>query len=301
MGFGENLSLYSGAVSPSGRQAAAAFAYGEGEKALRVWDLESGEVKRFDLPSDGAVVDGVDPTRVTGSEGAILSLWFADETTLYSAGDGGVRRWDLTSGTQELVAAAPPGYNAQAEFSADGRVLIEAGISLETNAKQRCGVREGGRADAPLPSAGGATGGRPAIGTAPLRPLPLFGGCETWERWTVDPSGRVAAVAANDGTIRVGRLDGGEPHLLVGHKGTAVGVAISPDLRWVATVGDDTTLRLWPMPDLSKPSLHTLPHDQLLAALHSLTNLRAVRDPSSSTCWTIEVGPFPGWKHVPTW
>ena len=78
-------------------------------------------------------------------------------------------------------------------------------------------------------------------------------------------------------------------------------VAISPDLRWVASAGEDGTLRLWPMPDLSKPPLHTLPHDELLAKLHSLTNLRAVRDPASDTGWTIELGPFPGWETVPTW
>jgi hypothetical protein len=55
------------------------------------------------------------------------------------------------------------------------------------------------------------------------------------------------------------------------------------------------------MPDLSKPPLHTLPHDELLAKLHSLTNLRAVRDEDSSTGWKVEVGPFPGWETVPTW
>jgi hypothetical protein len=53
--------------------------------------------------------------------------------------------------------------------------------------------------------------------------------------------------------------------------------------------------------DLSKPPLHTLPHDELLAKLKSLTNLRAVRDPESSTGWKIEVGPFPGWATVPEW
>ena len=78
-------------------------------------------------------------------------------------------------------------------------------------------------------------------------------------------------------------------------------VAFVPDLRWVASAGEDDTLRLWPMPDLSKPPLHTLPHGELLAKLHSLTNLSAVRDPASSTGWTIETGPFPGWRDVPTW
>ena len=54
------------------------------------------------------------------------------------------------------------------------------------------------------------------------------------------------------------------------------------------------------MSDLSKPPLHTLARDELIAKLKSLTNLRAVRDPSSDTGWKVEVGPFPGWATVPT-
>ncbi len=83
--------------------------------------------------------------------------------------------------------------------------------------------------------------------------------------------------------------------------GAIDGIAISNDLRWVATTGEDNTLRLWPMPDLSKSPLHTLPHDELLAKLRSLTNLRAVRDASSTNGWKVEVGPFPGWKVAPSW
>ena len=65
--------------------------------------------------------------------------------------------------------------------------------------------------------------------------------------------------------------------------------------------GVDNTLRLRPMPDLSKPPLHTLPHKELMATLKSLTNLRALRDPASATGWKIDLGPFPGWKNQLLW
>jgi WD40 repeat protein len=101
--------------------------------------------------------------------------------------------------------------------------------------------------------------------------------------------------------VRVARDTDRQAHLLPGHVGVSRFTAISPDLHWVASTGEDNTLRLWPMPDLTKPPLHTLPHDELLARLKSLTNLRAVRDPKSATGWSIELGPFPGWKNLPTW
>jgi WD40 repeat protein len=103
------------------------------------------------------------------------------------------------------------------------------------------------------------------------------------------------------GVIRVGPLDGSEPHLLYGHSGAVTSVAVSPDGRRIASGSADRTIRLWPMPDLSQPPLHTLPHDELVAKLRALTNLRAVRDPASDTGWQVEVGPFPGWAEVPEW
>ena len=78
-------------------------------------------------------------------------------------------------------------------------------------------------------------------------------------------------------------------------------MAISPDGRWIASGGEDRTLRLWPMPDLSKPPLHALSHGELIAKLKSLTNLRVVRDHESAQGWNVELGPFPGWKEVPDW
>ena len=104
-----------------------------------------------------------------------------------------------------------------------------------------------------------------------------------------------------DGVVRVGLTDGSEPHLLLGHDGWVASVDMDPFGRWVASGSADTTVRIWPMPDLSKPPLHTLPHDELLAKLKTLTNLRVVRDEEDPTGWTLTHDPFPGWETVPTW
>jgi len=120
-------------------------------------------------------------------------------------------------------------------------------------------------------------------------------------RTALDPTGTIIVTSATDGVIRVGPADGAEPHLLFGHEGMVSDIAVSPDGRWIASCGEDNTVRLWPMPDLSRPPLHTLPHDDLIATLKSLTNLRVVPDEGSSTGWKLEVGPFPGWQTVPEW
>ncbi len=82
---------------------------------------------------------------------------------------------------------------------------------------------------------------------------------------------------------------------------TAVAVDLDSLGHSIASAVEDGTVRLWPMSDLSNPPLHTLPHEELIAKLKTLTNLRVVRDEESATGWKLTVGPFPGWESLPEW
>jgi WD40 repeat protein len=196
---------------------------------------------------------------------------------LYSGGDGGIRRWDLERGTQQLIFPSRPGSFMRLWMASNGRRALAREFDSVTRACGPVQVLD--------------------LEAATSSPGPALSGCQDI---ALDPTGSVAVAGDQNGTLWVGPV-GGAMHLLPGHEGAIEQVAVSPDLRWVASTGEDNTLRLWPMPDLSKPPLHTLPLDQLLAKLRSLTNLRAVRDPAATGGWKIELAPFPGWKDVPTW
>ena len=85
-----------------------------------------------------------------------------------------------------------------------------------------------------------------------------------------------------------------------------------PDSRSLVSCGLDD-VRLWPLvPGLggtrgitagyqTKPPLHALPHAELMTKLRAFTNLQVVEEAASSTGYRLEVGPFPGWRDVPTW
>jgi WD40 repeat protein len=208
-----------------------------------------------------------------------VSVHVVDDSTLYSAGEGGILRWDLKRGSCERVVASKPGWQLFLDVSRDGRTALAVPAIVGT---QSC--RSAAFVD---------------LERAGSRPLPEFGDCVKGGTGVVRDG--IAATGDYAGIVRVGRIGGGPPHLLVGHEGPVDYVALSPDLRWVASTGQDNTLRLWPMPDLDEAPLHALPRDELLAKLRSLTNLRAVRDAKSPNGWTIELGRFPGWKDVPTW
>ncbi len=265
-------------LDPTGRYAAMSYVAKSKPAAtsLRILDLSSGAERILDAHATGG--DGCE--RV-GSllEGVVVPVWLADGRLL-SDGDAGLRSWDLDAGTSiqlrpcrtmtedliELLAAPGSGAILRLDPASGGRSSTISAFDLTTGETHE------------IASHGNRVG-----------------------RFSLDTSGHVLLTGSNDGVVRVGPLTGEEPHLLFGHTGPVTSVAFSPDGRWIASGSDDGTIRLWPMPDLSKPPLHTLPREELIAKLKTLTNLRAVRDDASSTGWKVEVGPFPGWETVPTW
>ena len=105
-----------------------------------------------------------------------------------------------------------------------------------------------------------------------------------------------------DGVVRVGSTDGSEPHLLLGHDGWIWDVDIDP----ARPLDRHRAARTRPFasgPCPTSPSRRSTPcpHDELVAKLKSLTNLRVVRDDESTTGWTLTHDPFPGWETVPSW
>jgi WD40 repeat protein len=241
------------------------------QRVFRVWDLASGQERVYSL------------AHLTGAGWmGFGSVAFAPDGSLYVAGPGSARR---------LILPDEPGGTVRSE------TVLEAGSTASFLSRDR-------RLLLVLPKATPGWSQRFEemhlfdLARHTSRRITTHG-----DRLTVaalDPSARVIVTADMEGVVRVGPITGEEPHLLLGHQGQVFGLALSPDGRRIASATEES-IRLWPMPDVTKPPLHTLPHAELMAKLDALTNLRVVRDASSSTGWKLDVGPFPGWKDVPTW
>jgi WD40 repeat protein len=240
-------------------------------KRLRVVELETGkEIDSWPLAPKGESDDGY-------HWAGYGSAFSAD--SLIVGGNGGIRAYDLGTGAMEWIWPKP-----MAMFSASEGVHRLLAVGVE----EIEGLWTGGtRSELLLFEQDGTR-------------LPIASHGTSVRAVALDEAGEVMVTGDYDGVVRVGWTDGSEPHLLMGHAATVERVALSADGRWIASkAGAD--VRLWPMPDLSEPPLHTLPYDELMAKLRSFTNLEVVEDEASSTGYRLEVGPFLGWKDVPEW
>jgi len=237
-------------------------------RVLKIFDLRSGSARTFPVPT---------LPRHGAAEQPVVALAFAFDGTLYSAGDGGIRRWNLSSGTSQVFFGKG---DAGIAMSGDGRFMVAAVGRGEYNITGELVFFD--------------------LQKETHRVITTHG--TDFAAIALDSTGKIVATIDTSGVVRVGKTSGENPHLLIGHSGgrTAKAVTISPDRRWIASSSSDG-IRVWPMPDLSKPPLHTLSHDALMAKLGELTNLRAVPDKASATGYKLEIGPFPGWQNVPTW
>jgi len=273
-----SLSVYDARLDPSGRLVAVVgLSNRDPSKRLdgiRLLDLNTHAERTLDTYAKGG--EGCFGGDMVGF---VTPVWLHDGR-LITDGDAGLRVWDLATGVSELLR---PCKSVKPELgllaTPDSRSVLRLDMAPKTAQVSSLSVFD--------------------LASRKTREISTHGNILT--SFALDSTGTILVTGDRSGVVRVGPLTGEEPHLLFGHTAAVTSVAVSPDGRRIASGSDDGTIRLWPMPDFSKPPLHMLPRNALLPKLKSLTNLRAVRDPSSDTGWKIEIGPFPGWAVIPDW
>ena len=181
------------------------------DTSIRVWDLESGQIRRLDAVHQGTV----------------KVLWSPKGDLLASAGwDGVVRLWEWPSGRElrQLEQTGRP-VVLQLDFSPDGQFLAVAGANFKGSADPMGQIFE-------------VRSGRLV--------RELAGHAETLIGIHFSPDSQLIATASGDSTVKVWPVQATAPALdLEGHDQPVWTVAFSPDQRYLATGSFDGTAKIW--------------------------------------------------------
>ena len=220
--------------------------------ALRIWDLETGQLRAELLGHKRLVFDCV---------------FSKDGKRIVTVDSSSVRLWDIDSA--EVIATAEEGISSNSRFSLspDGETLICYGfgtklyvrsmsdLSLKHTLEGHADVvvdasfdREGhllvsGSADRTARIWDVTTGAELAV---------LEGHRDSLKFAAMSPDRKMIATGSDDRTVRIWSTESGELlRTFEGHSEAVTGGAFSPDGRWLGTTSDDYTARLWPIYALS--------------------------------------------------
>ena len=200
--------------------------------------------------------------------GATVALGFLADGRLLAHGPAGLGIWSPEGEDAVILRTAWPG----GILAMDRETLVTIG---------KDGQRWLGRYDDPHP-----------------QPLPLWFDRVDAQYSTLAMAGSLIASAAGYDELEVIELPQGPHHRLPLFKALGYSVCVDPLGRWIASAGDGL-IKLVPLP--LDQSWETIPRDELLALLRTLTNLRAVPNDTLPHGYELVGASIPDWENPPSW